>query len=477
MGSRVVIGVAVVLVFFFTLNPAFAQNPSTAGESTTLSGDLENNPLAQEILQKIEQTKQWIAELEKRNYDNIEKQKELEAKRQQALTKLNEDLAEWEKLWEYYSPRNSFERFVDKIPDSHVQEVFWDQFEFKEQKVNAGKDALKQVIKNGGSLRDGIQAYRVAAETKRIELIEANSQFNVNHNLAYYNQQVLFDINGKFIDSPITGEQLREYYEDYRTNPAYLDANPSDATSWEDLSRTNSDTECREGQTVIHRFNADDYVCVTMSTAEMWIQHGMGEIVGDSQDLFQHDQSVTPLTKCNDGQSVIFNKNTEKYSCVLESTANEWIDQGMAEFHNSEEFIMKSIKQKENILKVEEINFEIRSMEEKLYDKKIELKKSYDKKYDDVLEHLKIEERDATDYYNEHDDMTKEELSSKILKIRENHEDEKEDILKDKVRAIRELEKEHDRKMILFVQDFELDPYIQIVLDSGKIGYEAVLRN
>ncbi|WP_316504972.1 hypothetical protein [Nitrosopumilus sp.] len=60
-----------------------------------------------------------------------------------------QDLKEWELLWEYYSPRNSFERFVGTIPDSQVPGVFWDPFEFKEQKVQAGRGALKKVISEG----------------------------------------------------------------------------------------------------------------------------------------------------------------------------------------------------------------------------------------------------------------------------------------------------------------------------------------
>ena len=90
-----------------------------------------------------------------------------------------------------------------------MQKVFWDQFELKEQKVKAEHDALKKVIADGGSLHSTRQAYLTATETKRIELIEANSQFNVNHGLAYYNQQILFDREGQFVDSPITGEQLK----------------------------------------------------------------------------------------------------------------------------------------------------------------------------------------------------------------------------------------------------------------------------
>ena len=223
-------------------------------EDIVLSEDLANNPVAQDILKKIEQTKIWIEELEQRNYEQLEKQNELDEKRKQALASLQQDLKEWELLWEHYSPRNSFERFVNKVSDSQVKDVFWDQFEFKEQKVKAGRDALKKVIANGGSLEKARQAYLTAAETKRIELIEANSQFNVRHNLAYYNQQILFDREGQLVDSPITGEQLRKYYEDFRTNPAYLQANPNDVISWEDLGSTNENTECRDGYLIVYRF-------------------------------------------------------------------------------------------------------------------------------------------------------------------------------------------------------------------------------
>ena len=327
-----------------TVQTSYAQTNTGEGvitnEQIILSEDLESNPLAQDILRKIEQTKKWITELEERNYEQLEKQRDLEEKRQQSLANLNDDLEEWELLWSYYSPKSSYERFIDKIPYSQVQDVFWDQFEFKEQKVKAGRDALKKVIADGGSLRDARQAYLAAAETKRIELIEANSQFNVKHNLAYYNQQVLFDRHGQLADSPVTGEQLRKYYEDFRTNPAYLNANPDDEKSWEEMRRTNQNTECRDGQIVVHRFHADDYVCVTMETAEMWIHHGTGEITGDAVNTDVRDvQSVTPLTLCNDGFVVVYRDETEKYSCIMESTANEWIMQGTAEFPNPEEYI------------------------------------------------------------------------------------------------------------------------------------------
>lgn len=79
-----------------SVNYSFALSDSS--EQITLSKDLENNPVAQDILKKIEQTKKWIKELEERNYKTLEAKKELDAKRVQALERLNQDLKEWESL-------------------------------------------------------------------------------------------------------------------------------------------------------------------------------------------------------------------------------------------------------------------------------------------------------------------------------------------------------------------------------------------
>ena len=469
------------VIFGISVQTVYAQIDNDnviTNEQITLSDNLADNPLAQDILKKIEQTKKWIAELEERNYEQLEKQMELEEKRKQSLEKLNQDLKEWENLWDYYSPQNSYERFVDKIPDSQVQEVFWDQFEFKEQKVKAGRDALKKVIADGGSLRDARQAYLSAAETKRIELIEANSQFNIRHNLAYYNQQVLFDKQGQLVDSPVTGEQLRKYYEDFRTNPAYLDANPDDETSWDVMRHTDQNTECREGQIVVHRFHADDYVCVTMETAEIWIQHGMGEITGESGNSVSNDiQSVNPLTRCDDGFKVVYSNETEKYSCVSEDTANRWVEQGIAEFPNPEEYILKSIERKETLRDIDEINQQIWEIRNELEYEKITLKEHYDTKYDELLSESKEVEKDVIKNHNDGDsEATKKELSEMINSLREKYEDEQEDVLKDKIKDIKKLENEHKRKMAEFAQNYDDHPYIQVILTSGNIGYEAVAR-
>jgi len=236
---------AIIFGFVVLLIPVYANaqtNVETSGQ-TTLSGDLLNNPLAQDILEKIEQTKQWIADLEKREYEKTKAQQELEEKRAIALERLNQDLLEWENLWANYTSRAAFERFVEDKPPQ-IQGVFWDQFEFKEMKVNAGRAALKEVIANGGTLHEARAAYHKAAETKRIELIEMNAQFNVKHNLAYYKEQLLFNSTGQLTLNPYTVSTLGEFYKDYRTNPGYLGANPNDKYAYESLE-TSHDTDCR----------------------------------------------------------------------------------------------------------------------------------------------------------------------------------------------------------------------------------------
>jgi len=456
-----------------SVNYSFAQ--SETSEQVTLSGDLANNPVAQDILKKIEQTKKWIKELEEKNYEALEAKKELEAKRAQTLEKLNQDLSEWEALWEYYSPKNSFSRFVDKVKEPQVKEVFWDQFEFHQIKVDAGRDALKKVLASGGSLKEARQAYLKAAETKRIELIEANSIFNVNHNLAYYNQQIMFNKEGQFIETPITGEQLRKYYEDYRTNPAYLQANPDDAISWEDLGKTTPNTECRKGSVVVYRFHANDYVCVSMSTAEMWIRHGMGEITGNS--TASNVDSVTPLTKCDEGLTVVYALESGKYSCVLQETADSWISQGIAESHDPQSYILDKIQDKDVSAIIQEINQKLEEFDDNLALKQAELKDTYDKKYADALAQSKNDEKSAIKDQSERPGMTKEELSTKIMQIRKKYDSTQENILQEKIAALKKLDEIHIENVKKFASTHEFDPYVKIVWNSELSKYDAVKKN
>ena len=468
------------LYFGLDIKSSHAQNDSTFfGQQTTLSGDLLNNPLARDIIEKIEQTKKWIEELEKREYEKTKAQKDLEEKRAVALERLNQDLLEWENLWSNYTSRAAFERFVEDKP-LQIQGVFWDQFEFKEMKVNAGREALKKVIANGGSLSEARAAYHKAAETKRIELIEMNAQFNVKHNLAIYKQQLLFNSTGQLPQNPRTQSQLAEYYTDYRSDPKYLLANPNDKYAYESLE-TNPDTQCRKGYVVVHRLHTNDYACITNATAEIWELRGMGTIV-DSTKLIFDDKSLYPTiktnpgTQCVDGHVVVFHLKAEEYRCILESTAETWIEDGLAEIHELTKFILDKDQQK----KIENQIFELNQKISDLYDlhtlDQIQLKKDYNQIYHDAEIFAKQEEQDLLKKFYSEDDMTKDELSLQIMELRKNHESKMEQILNEKSQALEDLKVDMHKKMQDMSNDFNNDQNIKIIWNSDDSKFLAVKR-
>jgi len=426
-----IITIVTIALLSFASHDVFSQIETS--EQTTLSGDLSNNPVAQDILKKIEQTKQWIADLEQREYEKIEAQKFLDERRSVALESLNQDLISWEDLWANYTSRNAFERFVDDKP-SGVQGVFWDQFEFKEMKVNAGREALKKVIADGGSLKDARNAYLKAAETKRIELIEANAQFNVKHNLAYYSQQLLFDIQGQFVNTTDTRGKLSQYYTDYRADPSYLAANPNDKISYESLGKTNLGTECRDGYVVVHRFHANDYACITKSTAEMWVQRGMGEIPSTQVSVFPNDKLF------GTGQN-----------------------------------IQEAIKIRELGTTIYRINEQFQILSDEIDSQKYEMIKKYNQLYANEEKEARDTEMEIIKKHSTK--MTDKELTELIYAIRNKYKDSMEDILDDKVQSLEEFQKKFDEQALLVKRQYDGNSKIDIIWDSDIRSYQAVLKD
>ena len=419
--SHVIIAIVSITLISFISNEVFAQENQDVSKQITLSGDLANNPVAQDILKKIEQTKQWIADLEQRNYEKTQAQKLLEEKRAIALERLNQDLEQWEILWSNYTSKAAFERFVAKKP-SEVQGVFWDQFEFKEMKVNAGREALKKVIAEGGTMREAREAYLKAAETKRIELIESNAQFNIKYNLAYYKEQLLFDKQGEFINSTESWNTLGEFYDDYSNNPKYLKTNPQDEFAKQALQSA-IDSQCRDGYVLIHRFQQNDNVCVTEFSAQQWIRYGIGEKPGIAEIIIEAD----------------------------------------LENHNS-----ISVEGK-----IEIINQKIKEFEADYHTRQNEIIKLYDIKYRNVDEEAKRLEREMVAEYSANENISGKDVSEKILEIRNQIEEKKNLVLNEKVRELEKLQVEFDKNVLGLITPFEERLGITIIWNSSIEGYEA----
>lgn len=457
-----------------------SNNGVDIDEEVMLSDDLLSDPIAQDLLKKIEQTRKFIADLEQKEFEENEAKKNLEERRALSLERLQQDLEEWERLWEKHSSRNAFESFVNKKPE-YVQGVFWDQFEFKEQKVKAGREALKQVLLDGGSLKDARDAYHQAAKTKKIELIEMNAQFNVKHNLAYYDQQQLFNSTGQFHPSPAAETGIAEYYTDYRLDPAYLEANPKDEYASTHGSNESSDMQCRPDYVVVHRTNQNDYACIRESTAEIWERHEMGTIV--DKEAIQVDENsmvqnvaTNPGTQCKEGYTVLYNTSESNYQCVSESTAEKWLSDGTGEVHDLLQYISGKDQYKIVLDEAYEINQEILRVDEEYIIKQVQLESKYDDILKDAKSSTRQAEKDLLDEFHASETMTKDELSRKILDERENHESEKEKIAKQKSDAITDLESELKDVMLDIAKEYENDSDIEVIWNAEKSSYEAVPR-
>ncbi|MFB5620825.1 MAG: hypothetical protein ACE5RC_06825 [Nitrosopumilus sp.] len=417
MDGQVILGISVVVALFFALNPAFAQEPVTS-EQITISENLENNPVAQDILKKIEKSKRWIAQLEQRNFEALEKQKELEEKRAEALQILEGKLKKWEELWEYYTFDKMLERALENSPAKDSDTIYDHPLKFTASKINAGRDALHKAILEGGGPEEAREAFVNAAKMTREEMLAANSIYNVLSGNAYYNQQILFSSDGNFEDS-ISGEQLRKYYQDYRTNPAYLKANPFDKISWEDLGKNDPNTECRQGQVLVYRTHADDYVCTTEHTAEMWVRHNMGNVVTDT---------------------------------FLET--KDPID-------------VKKFQQDRIFEKIKNLNFKIESMQ-KHYDEKIlDTKTKYDSLFADVKSEQNEEEKRVIEKFNNGGGMSKETFSQQITDIREKYEQLKNTLESEKEHVLQILEEQHQSSIDTFVNTYRSDSEVQIMWNSN----------
>ena len=436
------------------IQTSYAQTHPDSGQ-ITLSDSLLNDPAAQDILKKIEQTKKMIAELEQKEYEKNQAQENLQKMRDMSVQQLKKDLDEWQRLWEKQSSRNAFDAFVSKKP-SYVQGVFWDQFEFKEEKINAGRTAMNQALTNGGTMQDARNAYNKAASTQKIELIEMNAQFNVKHNLAYYEEQQIFNSTGQVHMSPTTQVKLANFYSDYSMQPSYMVAN-SDV----DTSNDNSATKCTEGFVLVSRVTSASSSCIDENVAKKWISDGVKgiSISGDTSSV--SDIKTNPGTVCKEGYQVIYDIAASEYRCVLESDAKEMIKNGTAEDHTLVDYILNKDKQKVHEDTVYQINQEILGITQE-YDLK---KKTLETKYDDTLENEDLQARQKMqDIINEYriENITKEDVTKQISEIRKTADIIQEKMLKEKMDAAYALEEELKGRMLELVKGYDNDPDINV---------------
>ena len=397
-----------------------------ANQRTVLGGDLANDPVAQDILDKIEKSKRWIDKLQKKEFKATEKQRELEEKRESVLTYLDSDLKKWEAKWEYHTFEKLLERTLEGDPAQFSNSIYDNPLKFTASKVKAGRDAMQKIVQSGGGPEEARDAFANAAKISRVEMVTVNALYNILKGDAYYNQQVLFDQDGKF-NLGISGEQLQQYYLDYRTNPGYLASNPNDTSSWEELSESDSETECRDNYILVYRYQSKDYVCVTEYTAEIWIKHEMG----------------SPVRK-----------------------EIQVIPDELTEMRLNQDRIAK---------KISGFDLKIKKIHDNYNLQREDIEKKYDLMFIEMKGKQHGEEKILSDKINR-GEITRESFTTQMTNVRENYSSVEKTSIKEKFRILGIMDNALKEDLEILLSIYEQDSEIRITWDTDKDTYSAVER-
>ena len=166
------------------------QVPSLIEEGFT------KNPLSQIILKHMEEVQRQQQEEEKKRQEIEKRQNFIDEQRQIAQNSLEEDLKSFEKQFEFFTPRLAFGRFVQDV-DETVKLIFWDQFNFTDQKYTDAYAAKVDAIKNGENTVEATKIFQSKAAVTKSEIVDYNSELNVKYGLADENTQRFFDNEGK----------------------------------------------------------------------------------------------------------------------------------------------------------------------------------------------------------------------------------------------------------------------------------------
>ncbi|HKU33691.1 MAG TPA: hypothetical protein VJR22_07590 [Candidatus Nitrosotalea sp.] len=182
------------------LNSTITQNTTSSGnvtQFTTLVGPaLQNDPMAQKILQEIQISKQQVANIignetaAKINDELIQKQ------RVAAASQLKQDLTALAQANIANTPSAQYASFLATVPDNRTQQVFEGEFNFMQQRVSAANAAMQNVLDNGGSWDQAIQTFDSYAAVNHAQIVQINQNLNVEYGLADSNVQSCFDSNG-----------------------------------------------------------------------------------------------------------------------------------------------------------------------------------------------------------------------------------------------------------------------------------------
>jgi len=196
--SQICVFAGVLAALIVVTNFGFAWADTGASNTNTIlaSDNIKNDPTAMKILQNIELFKQRYAAMQQKQQLVDQQNQLIEQQRKLAGEYLQADLAGMNNGNNLATPKYAYAVFVSHV-DNSAQNLFWEQFNFMQAKVQNGKDAMNRVLKNGGTMQEALQAYNNEATVHKDQLVSINKNLNVKYNLADGKVQSLFNKDGK----------------------------------------------------------------------------------------------------------------------------------------------------------------------------------------------------------------------------------------------------------------------------------------
>ena len=174
----------------------FAQTSLDSKFTVRNADQISKDPFAKSLLEKIELMKKRLAVVEEAKKKQQEHQKFIDKQREIVKQKLAQDISRMHDKYKDNTPKAAFTSFVSSKP-IETHNVYWDMFNYQQQKVMDARKAMKTVIENGGSLQEARNAYHSEAAIKRVTLIDMTKNLNVKYGLADEKVQSSFDKYGK----------------------------------------------------------------------------------------------------------------------------------------------------------------------------------------------------------------------------------------------------------------------------------------
>ena len=185
LASGVALSVILVLgaITYFLPAAATEVNQESVSDWTVIDGkNLLSDPVAAKILQNIELSKKILAELQNPKPILTEHQKFVEQQRQIAKQKLEEDLARMNKKYEDFTPKAAFSKYVSKKPDIY-HAFYWELFDHMYSKVTKAREVRDNILANGGSYSDALNAFVKHAKIPKAERDQLVEDLILKHGL------------------------------------------------------------------------------------------------------------------------------------------------------------------------------------------------------------------------------------------------------------------------------------------------------